>query len=51
MSRLNRRMPPLKSDLAHGPKADKPQSFKPLLSVRNLLPLKAEDIVDEFIGI
>jgi hypothetical protein len=44
-------MPPLKSDLADGPKADKARAFKPLLSVRNLSPLKAEDIVDEFVGI
>ena len=37
--------------LADGPEADKARAFKPLLSVRNLSPLKAEDIVDEFVGI
>jgi hypothetical protein len=36
---------------ADGPKADKARAFKPRLSVRNLSPLKAEDIVDEFVGI
>jgi hypothetical protein len=36
---------------ADGPKADKAGAFKALLSVQNLLPLKAEDMVDEFVGI
>jgi hypothetical protein len=37
--------------LADRPNAHKARAFKPMLSVRNLSPLKAEDIVDEFVGI